>query len=297
MFAAAILAVQLAAAADPAPDRYAKPNLLIEPGAIFEPARDGRVRVLDLRGDQKYADGHVPRAVAAPLGKWSKAVNDGTADAKFWRRELSVIGVRPDVPVVVYSDDVKDAARGWWLLKLAGVPDVRVMNGGWDAYLLAGGRVVKEADLADADPVDWKPADRLATKADTLAATQGKPAGVQIVDARTGDEYRGEQKTAKKAGHIPGAVSAEWTEFVDTNTQRFKSPAEIAAVLAERKIDLGKPAVTYCQAGGRSAVAAFALELMGADGVRNYYRGWSEWGNEPDTPVTGPPADKEKKKD
>ena len=50
-------------------------------------------------------------------------------------------------------------------------------------------------------------------------------------------------------------------------------------------MDLDKPNITYCQGGGRAAVAAFGLELAGAKNVRNYYASWAEWGNDPDTPV------------
>jgi thiosulfate/3-mercaptopyruvate sulfurtransferase len=46
--------------------------------------------------------------------------------------------------------------------------------------------------------------------------------------------------------------------------------------------------ITYCQSGGRAAVLAFGLELMGAKDVRNYYKSWAEWGNAPDTPVEVP---------
>jgi thiosulfate/3-mercaptopyruvate sulfurtransferase len=46
--------------------------------------------------------------------------------------------------------------------------------------------------------------------------------------------------------------------------------------------------VTHCQSGGRASVVALALDLMGARDVRNYYRSWAEWGNDPDTPVVRP---------
>ena len=50
--------------------------------------------------------------------------------------------------------------------------------------------------------------------------------------------------------------------------------------------------MTYCQSGGRASVMAFALELMGGREVRNYYKSWAEWGNDPETPVAIPPAKK-----
>jgi thiosulfate/3-mercaptopyruvate sulfurtransferase len=53
-------------------------------------------------------------------------------------------------------------------------------------------------------------------------------------------------------------------------------------------IDPARPATTYCQSGGRAAVLAFVVELMGGKEVRNYYRSWSEWGNADDTPIEKP---------
>jgi len=94
--------------------------------------------------------------------------------------------------------------------------------------------------------------------------------------------------TAKRNGAIPGAIHKEWTEVIDKKTQRFKSPEELSKLFEEAGIDLNKSSVTYCQSGGRAAVMAFALELMGGKSVRDYYRSWSEWGNAEDTPIERP---------
>ena len=58
--------------------------------------------------------------------------------------------------------------------------------------------------------------------------------------------------------------------------------------MKDANIDPEKATVTYCQSGGRAAVAEFALELMGGKNVRNYYRSWAEWGNDESTPVVKP---------
>jgi thiosulfate/3-mercaptopyruvate sulfurtransferase len=284
MMTLALTAVYLLPAASPAGEaKYANSTLLVEPEEL---AKDPtRFRVLDVRGKAKYEDGHVPGSVATQLGRWSQALNDGRADAAFWKKELAAVGVAPDRPVVVVSDDIRDEARGWWLLTYAGVHDSRVLNGGWDAYTAAGGPVSKEQTAAKAEPHDWKPATgRLATKGDLLSLLRADPKPC-IVDARTAEEYSGEQQTAKKAGHVPGAVHLEWSDLLDTKAKKFKPAAKLAKLLADRKIDVGRPCVTYCQSGGRSSVAAFGLALMGGKDVRNYYKSWSEWGNDPDTSV------------
>lgn len=275
MMTTLLLCVHLAAAEPP--------SLLVE---VTDPKLK-EYRLLDARGKAKYEAGHVPGAVAVELGMWAKAVTGGKADAAFWTAELAKVGVGPTQPVVAYSDDPRDAARVWWMLKLAGVPDARILNGGWKAYAAAKLPEQKEVVTANAAPHDWKPdPDRLADKAKVLELI--KSPGATVVDARTKEEHTGEQKAAKKVGHIPGSVHFEWVEFFDPQTGKYYSPGELKKRAADRQIDLGKPAVTYCQGGGRAAVAAFGLELMGVKGVKNYYASWGEWGNADDTPVALP---------
>ncbi len=107
------------------------------------------------------------------------------------------------------------------------------------------------------------------------------------MDARSAQEYCGTLETAKRNGAIPGATHLEWSDTVDP-TGRFKSPKELTQLLRRAGIDPVRPTITYCQSGGRAAVMAFVLELMGGKDVRNYYRSWGEWGNAEDTPVSRP---------
>jgi len=272
-----LLAVHLAVGQ---PAEYPRAELLVE-AADAKLTKD--FRVLDARPKAKYDEGHIPGAVHADLNPWSKVVTEGKADAAFWKRELAKVGVSPKQPVAVYADDMRDAARLWWMLKLAGVPDVRLVNGGWKAYAAAKLPVQKEAATATAEPHDWKPdATRLATKEDVLK--QFEAGG--IVDARTDAEFLGRDKLKnKKAGCVPGATHIEWTDFLDPKTDKFLAPPDLIKLVKDRKVDLDKPNITYCQGGGRAAVAAFGLELAGAKNVRNYYASWGEWGNAADTPV------------
>jgi thiosulfate/3-mercaptopyruvate sulfurtransferase len=163
-----------------------------------------------------------------------------------------------------------------------------LLNGGWSGYAAANGPVSKDAVKPASLTLGLAmKAQRLTTKDQLLAALKGTPP--QIVDARSKEEYCGDAETAARNGMIPGAIHLEWTETLDPKTNRFKPPAELAALLRERKIDVNKPVVTYCQTGGRASALAFALELMGGQQVGNYYKSWAEWGNDPNTPVVKPP--------
>jgi thiosulfate/3-mercaptopyruvate sulfurtransferase len=147
----------------------------------------------------------------------------------------------------------------------------------------------REAQIAAVEPKLAPQKDRLATRAYVTERLGGK---AQIVDARSTEEYCGTAETAKRGGAIPGAVHLEWSDTVD-KTGRFKSAAELAKLMQETGIDPAKPSITYCQSGGRAAVLAFALELMGGKDVRNYYRSWAEWGNAEDTPIVKPKPKKD----
>ena len=271
----------------PAADSYPNAKLLIEPDALVAQlkAEPMKTAVLDARDEKLYTAGHIPGAVRLPTADWSKAVPDSP---EAWAKRLAEFGISADTPVVVYGGaDVRDAARAWWLLKYAGVENVRLLNGGYPAWEKAGGASETKTNLAK--PIELgKPAvkqDRLAEKKEVLSVVKDKSA--QIIDTRSNDEFCGISNTAKRSGHIPGATPLEWTELLD-NDKKFKSAQELQKLFVEKKIDIDKPAVTYCQSGGRAAVVAFGLELMGAKNVRNYYKSWAEWGNAEDTPVEVP---------
>jgi thiosulfate/3-mercaptopyruvate sulfurtransferase len=273
------LGLALGAAGD-----YPKAHLLIEPAALIG-AKAGSVAILDARGKHQYDEGHVPGAVWVDAVTWERAFN-AQPDPQSWGRRLGEVGVDPGRPVVVYgSEDLRAAARVWWILRYWGVRDARLVNGGWPAWRAAGGPASREPVRPARRAVVVTPrGDRLATKGKLLAALKDNRAP-QLVDARSEAEYCGLMKTAERNGAIPGSVHLEWTECLDRKSGRFKPAGELHRLLRERGIDVDRPAVCYCQSGGRSSVVAFTLELMGGNQVKNYYRSWAEWGNAADTPV------------
>ena len=242
--------------------------------------------VLDTRAETDYKAGHIPFATSVDVGAWSENFVSGMDD-KAWEKRLAGVGISTDMHVIVYGDDSREYCRFWWLLRYAGVSDVKVLNGGWKAWQSAGGpvdnmnikRIVKQAKLS-AQP------GRLATKDQVLEGLKDKR--FQIIDARSDKEFCGETKTTNRSGAMPGAIHLEWTDLLDAKTQRFKTQEELAKLFKDAGIDLNKPMVTYCQSGGRASVIAFGLELMGAKDVRNYYKSWAEWGNAEDTPIETP---------
>jgi thiosulfate/3-mercaptopyruvate sulfurtransferase len=292
----AILVLTIGSTDQPKIDRYARADLLLEPSELVKPDVAKEFRILDARPKSDYQTSHIPNAVWVDHDAWSKTFAK-EQDAKQWQELIGRLGINIDTPVVIYDDQSTNrAARIWWILRYWGIRDVKLLNGGWKAWTTprkglsaAPNAFTKEVPKVDAVEISLSPhPQRLATKVQLLKSLPKHE--FQIIDARSESEYCGEADTAKRNGAIPGAIHKEWTEVIDKKTQRFKSPQELAELFEEAGIKLDQPSVTYCQSGGRAAVMAFALELMGAEYVRNYYRSWSEWGNAEDTRIEKPRA-------
>lgn len=292
----AILILTTGCADRPKTDRYPRADLLLEPSQLMKPEAAKQFRILDARPKDDYQAGHIPNAVWIDHDTWSKAFAK-EQDAKQWQEFIGRLGINTDTPIVIYDNQSTNrAARIWWIMRYWGIRDVKLLNGGWKAWITprkglsaAPNAFTKEVPKVDAVEISLSPLpQRLATKAQLLKSLPKHE--LQIIDARSESEYCGEANTAKRNGAIPGAINKEWTEVIDKKTQRFKSAEELSKLFHEAGIKLDQPSVTYCQSGGRAAVMAFALELMGVKSVRNYYRSWSEWGNAEDTPIVKPQA-------
>jgi thiosulfate/3-mercaptopyruvate sulfurtransferase len=276
---------------------YPRPELLMEPAELAKPAVAKNFIILDARPWKQYEAGHIPRAMWVDHDAWSKEFAE-RRDESEWTTKLARLGIlspgedAEDVKVVVYDDNrSKEAARIWWILRYWGFKEARLLNGGWKGWSSAG------YEVSERERLFLLPgrrgfhglaarSKRLATKEEVLKAL--KETESQIVDARSMAEHCGTATTAKRNGTIPGSRHLEWSDLLDAKTQRFKSAGELRKLFRDASIDPDRPTVTYCQSGGRAAVMAFTLELMGAKDVRNYYRSWAEWGNAEDTPVVQP---------
>jgi thiosulfate/3-mercaptopyruvate sulfurtransferase len=259
----------------------------------------GDLVVLDVRwklggppGRAEYLAGHIPGAVYVDLDTELAGHGEPT-DGRHPLPTLEALqaaarrwGVRDDRGVVVYDGEGNlAAARAWWLLRWAGVPDVRLLDGALPAWIAAGGPL-------DTDDVVPEPSDIVLTGGglptlaldDVLAFTDS---GV-LLDARAGERFRGEvEPIDPKAGHIPGAVSAPTTENL-TPDGRFLGADELRA----RFEALGAgdaPVAVYCGSGVNAAHEIAALAIAGIDAAL-YPGSWSQWSNHPELPVAVEPS-------
>ncbi|MBB4925690.1 sulfurtransferase [Kitasatospora kifunensis] len=237
-------------------------------------------------GAAEYAAGHLPGAVfvdldrvlAAPPGAGGR---HPLPDPVSLGAALRLAGVSADRPVVVYDGGpATSAARAWWVLRWAGHPAVRVLDGGFAAWRAAGQPESTEAPAPAAG--DFTPTPGQLPTLDADQAAELARTGL-LLDARAGERYRGEvEPLDPQAGHIPGAVSAPTFEN-NAADGRFRSAAELVERFRALGVE-GQQVGVYCGSGVTAAHQALALAVAGHQ-VALYPGSWSEWSNDPRRPV------------
>ncbi|RAG87597.1 sulfurtransferase [Streptacidiphilus pinicola] len=246
-------------------------------------------------GAEEFAKGHLPGAHYVDLDR-ELAAAPGAAGRhplpapEVLQSALRRSGVRADRDVVVYDAATSmSAARAWWLLRWAGHPRVRVLDGGLRAWTEAGLALSTAEPSDEAGDFTVVPGGLPTTDADGAAAwpvTDGAPR--VLLDARAGERYRGETEPVDpRAGHVPGALSAPTSDNVDASG-RFLPPADLATRFAALGATKDTDIAVYCGSGVTAAHTVLALELAGLPATL-YPGSWSEWSADPARPAaTGP---------
>jgi len=198
-------------------------------------------------------------------------------------------GLSNDQEVIVYDDNASlHAARTWWVLRYHGHRNVRVVDGGFNAWLDEGRPLTSRAPRPEPGNFTSSVDTSTVCMLDELKDRAAAGTGTQIWDTRSDGEWEGtEDRDNKRVGRVPGAIHLEWRHLMQgPPARRFRPLDEIRATLEEAGIDTSAPAITYCQAGIRGAFAPFIFALLGNEQARNYDGSMGEWANEDDTPLT-----------
>ncbi|TXC71878.1 sulfurtransferase [Sphingomonas ginsenosidivorax] len=236
----------------------------------------------------EYDAAHIPGAVFLNLAELrdtdDELPNTVPGPAKFASR-MQALGLGDGCRIVLYdSSPWHTSARAWFLLRLFGMRDVAILDGGIAKWRAEGRETASGTEAPRHRHFTVQPGD-VAVR-DLTAMTANLESGAeQVVDARSAARFTGEEadpRAGVASGHIPGSKSLPYTRLF-TAEGIWKRGDALKAAFVEAGVDLDRPMVTTCGSGITAAVVAFGAHLLGAD-VALYDGSWSEWGADPATP-------------
>lgn len=284
---------------------YVHPDVLVSTDWVAEHLGHTKdIRLVESNEDVLlYSTGHIPNAVHID---WVADLNDAIRRDYLNEEQFAALmerhGISNDTTVVFYGDKNNWwACYAFWVFKLFGHADCRVMDGGRTKWVAEGRELTK--DVPSLPKGTYHPAARADYKIRAFRdqVLDHVNAGQPLVDVRSPQEFSGEllhmpgspQEGALRGGHIKGAASVPWSRAVAEDAT-FKTADELRAIYeGEKGLSPDKSVIAYCRIGERSSHTWFVLTyLLGYPTVRNYDGSWTEWGNLVGVPIENPSKSK-----
>ncbi|MDY0050540.1 MAG: sulfurtransferase [Halothiobacillaceae bacterium] len=262
---------------------------LVQAAVLLQPAARLGWVLIDMREAADYQAGHIPGARQldfSDIVAERPPVAGLLPDPVRFAARMRELGIDAHARVLAYDDcGGLKACRLLWTLGAYGVSTTALLDGGWQSWIEAGGAV---ETLSPAPTPAHGPAlsylGRGVRDAQAIRSYLGRPDRV-LLDARSPEEYSGEDRRSRHGGHIPGAVNYEWSRALQGGpVPRFRPLDTLRQELALLGVTPDKEVIAYCQTHRRSCVSVLMLRALGFTHVYGYPGAWSDWGNRDDLP-------------
>jgi thiosulfate/3-mercaptopyruvate sulfurtransferase len=226
--------------------------------------RNKAARVVDVRKEEEYKQGHIPTAVSIPLAQvLSKDSPEGIVDI------LESIGVSDKLPVVVYDDTFGAlAARVAWTFQYVGHTNTSLLEVTFSRW--------KDLGLEIENQINTYP-----KTTHHLNINQEIHADMSYVENAKGSNDKilvdSRERLNFLTEHIPGAKNIPYT-MLGSNGNILRKPDEIKRFIENRGLSSESEFITYCgSVGTLSGLAYYALKLAGIKNVKLYAKSFREW--------------------
>ena len=263
-------------------------------------AQQRGVIIWDVRASNQYLEGHIPGAIN--VGDIGTVLRDPNREDFIDLAEINSIfnkaGLDINKEIIVYGSRGNPYAYfGLFTINYFGGKQAKVFHDGIDGWADAGLLIEKTPSTLASINVRLIPQEYLVVTNEQMRSLYNNQS-VQVVDARTFNEFKGNDVRAIRGGHIPGAVSIPYEQNwkdpatgsklakkeVKTNVgMSLKSKDELNALYS--KLDPNKETVVYCQSGVRAAETATVLQNLGYKNVKIYDSSWLGWASHLASPV------------
>ncbi|MEO9273592.1 sulfurtransferase [Marinomonas sp. 5E14-1] len=234
------------------------------------------------KGLFEYQKGHIPKAIFVDVHhQLASPETEMTGrhplpESVVFSKQLQDWGVCSESEVVVYDDmGGAIAARAWWMLIQQGI-NVRVLNGGFPAWLKAGLPVSLESERSKS--VDYQFEVDFPWAVNEQAVVENfETDRFQLVDARAPDRFNGENETIDPvAGHISGAINRPFSDNLDADGY-FKPAEQLHVEWQDWLSSKSSDYVYYCGSGVTACHNVLALNYAGIEAHLVYVGSWSQW--------------------
>ena len=277
---------------------YAHPEVLVDTAWVSQNPLSERRRLVEVDYDpvNGYQKGHIN---GSTLIWWKRDINDPLRRDIISKKEFEALmsknGITSDTEVVLYGDfNNWFAAFVFWVFKIYGHQNIKIMNGGRKKWELEGrDYTVDEPQISPVTYIAQPPNEGLRAYLFDVSRALHKDDSV-MVDVRSPAEFTGQitappeypMEHAQRGGHIPGANNIPWATAVNGDDGTFKTVEELKKNYEACGVTPDKDVICYCRIGERSSHSWFVLKyLLGYRRVRNYDGSWTEWGNMIGNPV------------
>lgn len=271
---------------------YADNSYVADPDWLADNLDQPDLLILDARGEEPYATGHIPGAIPVAWQQFADMSEFGApgfgvlGSVEQISEQLAAIGVDQAKTIIVYANN----QEGWgedgrivWMLRMAGIDDALMLDGGITHWTAQG------------HPVTQIPASPTASTFSVAALDLGFTAttdyiasnlsSIKLLDSRSQAEYNGAQNFDEaRGGHLPGAVHLNYNQVFQAS-ERLKNQAELDALFSGLGLSRTDEIVVYCTAGIRSAHLSLVLRLAGYTRARNYDASFYEWALDESLPL------------
>ncbi len=277
---------------------YTVPDVLVDADWVEQHKDDEKVKLVEVDVDtDAYDEGHIAGAVS---WNWTSQLNDQIRRDIPSREQIEKLlgesGISNDDTIILYGDNNNwFAAFAFWILKMYGHEDIRLMDGGRKKWVSDGRALTTQEENPTPATYQAKEAD-LSLRANVTEMLKNvESQESQLVDVRSPAEYTGEviappgmTETAQRGGHIPTAKNIPWAQTVNEDGT-FKPADQLRELYGNKGIEDGKNTIAYCRIGERSSHTWFVLKyLLGYENVKNYDGSWTEYGSMVGVPIEKP---------